>query len=159
MSYANEWEDYSNKFWEEVEILATAHYLVFWQCVGTFMAPLGVSFHLVIEDQGLFLSAIFIPADLIGLCCVLGLYHCFKSCSLPLSLLLQTYLRITFLNIMKNHSHIPTPRSLACFHVLYNMNDYIASWFHFVWVVGNHRLTFILKQRHFSLRTGIAVLD
>ena len=47
ISYANEWEDYSNYFGEGVEIsriLVTTHSLV--------MAPLGVSFHLLIEDQG-----------------------------------------------------------------------------------------------------------
>ena len=46
ISYANDWEDYSNYFWEGVEIsriLVTTHSLV--------MAPLGVSFHLLIEDQ------------------------------------------------------------------------------------------------------------
>ena len=66
ISYANEWEDYSNYFWEEVEIAriwATAHSLVFWQCFGTVRAPLGVSFHLLIEDQGLVLSAIWVPFD------------------------------------------------------------------------------------------------
>ena len=31
---------------------ATAHSLVFWWCPGTIMAPLGVSFSLLIEDQG-----------------------------------------------------------------------------------------------------------
>ena len=30
---------------------------------GTVMAPLGVSFHLLIEDQGLVLSAILVPFD------------------------------------------------------------------------------------------------
>ena len=54
------------------------------------MATLGVSFHLLIEDQGLVLSAILVPFDSkTGLCCVLGLCHYFESCALPLSLLLQ----------------------------------------------------------------------
>ena len=56
------------------------------------MVPLGVSFHLLIEDQGLVLSAILVPFDLIGLCglcCVLGLCYSFRSCALPLSLLLH----------------------------------------------------------------------
>ena len=47
ISYANEWEDYSNYFGEGVEISriwATAHSLVFWHCLGTVMAPLGESF-------------------------------------------------------------------------------------------------------------------
>ena len=32
---------------------------------GTVMATLGVSFHLLIEDQGLVLSAILVPFDLV----------------------------------------------------------------------------------------------
>ena len=49
----NEWEYYFNYFWEGVEISriwATSLSLVFEQCCGTIMAPLGVSFHLLIED-------------------------------------------------------------------------------------------------------------
>ena len=60
ISYVNEWEDYFKYFWEGVEtsrIWATAHSLVFWQCLETAMAPQGVSFHLLIEEQGLVLSA------------------------------------------------------------------------------------------------------
>ena len=53
------------------------------------MEPLGVSFHLLIEDQGSVLSAIWSHLILIGLCCVLGLCHSFRSCALPLSLLLH----------------------------------------------------------------------
>ena len=52
----NEWEDYSRYFWERLEISriwATALSLVFWQCLGTVMAPLDVSFSLLIGDQGL----------------------------------------------------------------------------------------------------------
>ena len=52
ISYANKWEDYSNYFGEGVEIsriLATAHSSV--ECLGIVMAPLGVSFSLLIEDQ------------------------------------------------------------------------------------------------------------
>ena len=55
------------------------------QCLGTVMAPLGVSFHLLIQDQGQVLSYLI----LISLCCVLELCHSFKSCALPRSLLLQ----------------------------------------------------------------------
>ena len=51
------------------------------------MAPLGVSFHLLIEDQGLVLSAILANLILISLCCVLGLCHYFKSCGLPSGLI------------------------------------------------------------------------
>ena len=69
ISYANDWEDYSNYFGEGVEISrnqATAHSLVFWQCLGTVMVPLGVSFSLLIENHGLVdvdLSAILDPFD------------------------------------------------------------------------------------------------
>ena len=44
--YANKWEDHSNNW-------GTIHSLVFWQCLGTALVPLGVSFFLQIEDQGL----------------------------------------------------------------------------------------------------------
>ena len=47
------------------------------------MAPLGVSFHLLIQDQGLVLSAILGPLDFNQF--MLSL----ESCALPLSLLLQ----------------------------------------------------------------------
>ena len=46
--------------------LANAHSLVFWQCLRTVIAPLGVSFRLLIEYQGLIkvdLSAILDPFD------------------------------------------------------------------------------------------------
>ena len=59
-------EDYSNYFWEGAKISriwATAHSLVFGQCLGTVMAPLGLSFHLLIDDQGLVLSTILLPFD------------------------------------------------------------------------------------------------
>ena len=42
---------------------ATTHSSVFWQFLGSVMAPLGVSFHLLIEDQGLVLSTIVVPFD------------------------------------------------------------------------------------------------
>ena len=64
--YANGWENYSSYFWEGVEISrvwATAHSLVFWQRFGTVVVPLGVSFHLLIEAQGLVLSAFLVPFD------------------------------------------------------------------------------------------------
>ena len=68
-------------FGERVEIsrnLATAHSLVFGQCLGTVIGSalsLSVSFSLLIEDQDLIkvdLSAILDHLSLIGLCCVLG---------------------------------------------------------------------------------------
>ena len=58
ISYANEWEDYSNYFGERVEISrnwAIAHFFFFFffgQCLGTVMAPLAVSFSLLTEDHG-----------------------------------------------------------------------------------------------------------
>ena len=66
ISYANKWEGYSNYFWAGVEISriwAASHSLVFWQCLGTVMAPLSVSFHLLTEDQGLVSSATLVPFD------------------------------------------------------------------------------------------------
>ena len=57
------------------------------------MAPLGVSFHLLIEDQGLVLSAILVPFDSNWFICVLGLKHSFSFaktffslCPVPFSL-------------------------------------------------------------------------
>ena len=66
VSYASEHENYSNCFWEGAEISrawATAHSLVLWQWLSTVMAPLGVSFHLLFDDQGLVLSAILVPFE------------------------------------------------------------------------------------------------
>ena len=55
------------------------------------MAPLGVSFSLQIEDQGLveFDLSSWTHLILIGLCYALGLCHYFKSCALPPSILLH----------------------------------------------------------------------
>ena len=66
ISYANEWEGYSDCILEGVEISgiwSTAHSVVFWQGLGTVTAPLGVSLHLLLEDQDLVLSAILVPFD------------------------------------------------------------------------------------------------
>ena len=73
ISYANEWEVHSNSFW---------------QCLGTVLAPLVVSFSLQIEDQGLveFAWSSWTHLILICLCCALGLCHSFKSCAPPSSL-------------------------------------------------------------------------
>ena len=46
ISYANEWEDHSNNW-------GTTHSSVVGQCLGTVLMPLGVSFILQIEEQGL----------------------------------------------------------------------------------------------------------
>ena len=87
ISYANEWEDHSNNW-------GTTNSLVFWQCLGTALAPLGVSFSLQIEDQGLieFDLSSWIHLILIGLCYAPGLCHSFKSCALPPSLLFHALL-------------------------------------------------------------------
>ena len=81
-----------NCFWEGVRISriwATTHFLVFWQCLGTVIASLGMSFHLSTEDQVLVLSAILVPFD----SNLFSLYpwatSFFQSCALPLSLLLH----------------------------------------------------------------------
>ena len=68
ISFANEWEGYFNYFWDTVisRNWAITHSLVFWECLGTVLAPLGVSFSLLIEDQGLIkvdLSAMLDPFD------------------------------------------------------------------------------------------------
>ena len=83
ISYANEWDDHSNSCG------TTRSSSVFWQCLGTILAPLGVSFSLQTEDQGLveFDLSSLIHFILIGLCYSLGLCHFFRSCTLPPSLL------------------------------------------------------------------------
>ena len=97
ISFASEWEDYFNYLGDMVQISgnwATTHSLVFRQCLGTVMAPLGMSFSFLIEDQGLIkvdLYAMLDPFDSIPLCSVLGLCHSFKNCALPLSLLLPNF--------------------------------------------------------------------
>ena len=64
ISYANEWEGYSNYFGRRGgDFQDLGHSLLFWQSLAAVMAPLGVSFHLLIEDQGLILSAILVPSD------------------------------------------------------------------------------------------------
>ena len=56
------------------------------------MAPLGASFSLLIEDQGL-VEVTSLPSwthlILISVYCVIGLCYSFKSCALALSLLLH----------------------------------------------------------------------
>ena len=80
ISYANEREDHSNSW-------GITHFSVFWQCLGTVLTPLSVSFSLQIEDQGLveFDLSSWIHLILFSLCYALGLCHSFKSCALPLS--------------------------------------------------------------------------
>ena len=78
ISRANEWEVHSNNW-------VTIHALVFWQCLETVLAPLGMSFSLQIEDQSLLEFDLSSGTHfiLIGLCCALGLCHFFKSCASP----------------------------------------------------------------------------
>ena len=75
-SYANEREDHPNHW-------GTTHSSVFWQCLGTVLAPLGVSFSLKIEDQGLdeFDLSSWTHLILISLCYAHGLCNFFKSCA------------------------------------------------------------------------------
>ena len=81
-SYANEWEDHPN-------LWGTTHSSIFWQCLGTVLPPLGLSFSLQIGDQGLveFGLSSWIHLILIGLCYALGLCNSFKSFALLPSLL------------------------------------------------------------------------
>ena len=67
-------------------IWATTHFL-FLTIPGNCHGTSGCVIHLLIKDQGL-LSHL---GPILGLFCVLGLCHSFKSCALPLSLLLQEY--------------------------------------------------------------------
>ena len=91
ISYANEWEDYSNYLGDGAEtswIWATAHSLVLvtWNCHGTSGCVISLA------DSGSRSSLVYhlwSHLILISLCCVLGLCHSFKSCALPLSLLLH----------------------------------------------------------------------
>ena len=80
--YANEWENHP-KLW------GNTHSSVFWQCLATVLPPLGVSFCLQIEDQGLVESDLssWTHLTLISLCYALGLCHSLKSPALPPSLL------------------------------------------------------------------------
>ena len=94
-SYANEWEDHPNHW-------GTTYSSVFWQCLGTVLPPLGVSFSLQIGDQGLveFGLSSWTPLILISYCYALGLCHSFKSCVLPPSLLFHAL----FLNPVWAHN-------------------------------------------------------
>ena len=66
ISYASEWEDYSNYSWEGVEISRIwaaapllGHLTVTWNCHGTS----GCVIYFLIQDQGLVLSALWVPFD------------------------------------------------------------------------------------------------
>ena len=91
-SYANEWEDPSSSFGEGVgvsRIRATAHCLVFPQCLGAAMAPPRVPCHLLTQDQVQPCLPSPSHLTLMGLCCVLGPCCSFRSCAPPLFLLLH----------------------------------------------------------------------
>ena len=82
ISYANGWGDRSNS-------RGTTHSLVFWQCLGTIMVLLGVSFSLQIEKQGLVefdLSVILDPFDFNSfMLCPWAMSFFQKSCPAPVS--------------------------------------------------------------------------
>ena len=91
ISYANEWEGYSNYFLEGVEIYriwSITHSLVFGQCLGTVMAPWVCHFTCCLRIKSWSCLPSWSHLIWIGLCCDLGLCHSFRSCVLPLSLLL-----------------------------------------------------------------------
>ena len=89
ISYANEWEDYSNYLGDGAEtswIWATAHSLVLvtWNCHGTSGCVISLA------DSGSRSSLVYhlwSHLILISLCCVLGLCHSLKSCVLLLTLI------------------------------------------------------------------------
>ena len=93
IAYANEQEDYSNYFWKGAEISriwATVHSSVFLQCLGAVMAPLRVSFHWLIENQSLVLSAILVPFDSYRfLLCPWAMSFFQKSCPAPFPLVIK----------------------------------------------------------------------
>ena len=121
------------------------------QCLGTVLAPLGVSFSLQIEDQGLveFDLSSWTHLIWIGLCYALELCHSFKSCALPPSHLFHA----PFLRPIPTHSvastiywrenqkiagpwegntmYYPIPVDIQAFvfHVSYNMcNNSFSQW-------------------------------
>ena len=57
-----------------------------WNCQGTSGCVISL---VTIEDQGLVLASLGPFWFLMGLCCILGLCHSFKRCTLPLCLLLH----------------------------------------------------------------------
>ena len=101
ISYANEWEDYSNYFGEGAEtsrIWATAHSL-------SFNSALRLSWHLQCHFTCWLRMKVqpclpsWSHSILIAVCCVLGLCHSFRSCALPLSLLSQIYVCMNILHL------------------------------------------------------------
>ena len=73
------------------------------------MAPLGVSFSLLIEDQGLLevdLSAMVNPFDSNQFVLCPWAMSFFKSCALPFSLLLQKFLiQVLLMHSLENFEH------------------------------------------------------
>ena len=80
------WEPYSNCFGERLEISrnwATAHLLVLmvpWNCPGTSGCVIQLADWGSRSGQRLTFLPSWTHLILIGLCCVLGLCHCFKVC-------------------------------------------------------------------------------
>ena len=92
---------------------------LFRQCFGTILAPLGVSFNLQIEDQGLveFDLSSWTNLILICLCYSLEPCHSFKSCALPSSLLVHALFlsqvlahNVTFTIFLRENQKIAGPR-------------------------------------------------
>ena len=94
-SYVNEWEDHPNHW-------GTTHSSIFWQWLGSVLAPLDVSFSLQTGDQGLveFDLSSWTHLILISLCYALVLCHSFKTCALPPSLLFHAL----FLSSIQAHN-------------------------------------------------------
>ena len=93
-------------FWRggDFQDWATIHSLVFWQYLGSVKAPLGVSFHLLIEDQGLVLPAILVPFDSnwFMLCPSIQLLSCVWFFVTPWTAALQASLSITNSKVYSN---------------------------------------------------------
>ena len=95
ISYADEWEDYSNYFWEGVEISRIS------PTSWSFNSALELSWHFwvchytdQIEDQGLVLSAILVPFDSNWFMLCPWAMSFFRICALLFSLLLQYDMKI-----------------------------------------------------------------
>ena len=94
ISYTNEWEDYSKHFEEGWRFPGIGPLPTLWSLVslGNVLAPLGVSFSLLIYSSDhilrikVQLKLTCLPSQthliLTGLCCILGLCHSFKGCAL-----------------------------------------------------------------------------
>ena len=142
ISYGNEWENHSNNW-------GTTH-SIFWQCLGTVLAPLGVSFSLQIEDQDLveFELSPWTHLILISLLCPWAISFFQKLCPAPFPPVSHSFpepcqrpsvaskifwrenQKIT--GVWKRnavYSPIPLDIQALNFHVSYNMcNNSISQW-------------------------------